>query len=207
MNNQNRRKLTPHLSCVPSRCFHANTQLQLRLSCARAMSWTQTRTDRLKDCCALVVWTPIMFFVEPWIRRKRRKKNEQRASGQRPKGLPPPPEPQLRPLPLERARRLSDVEGSHAQLQSALIARIPIEIRLLIWEHLLGRETEDDVLHLDLVDGSLGHVRCYESKPCYKLGHDHHCWGAFSNHNWRVDSESGKAGRQLQSILLTCRLL
>lgn len=171
------------------------------------MSWGQTRTDRLKDCCALVVWTPVMFFVEPWIRRQRRRKNEQRASGQRSKPPPPPPEPPLRPLPVERARRLSDVEGIHPQLQSALIVRIPVEIRLLIWEHLLGRETDEDVLHLDLVNGSLGYARCCEPKPCCKLGHDHHCWGAFSNRNWRVDPESGEAGRQLQSILLTCRLM
>ena len=171
------------------------------------MSLGQTKRDRVKDCCLMAFCFPVLIILLPSIKRHNRRKDEARASRRRPEPSPPPPEPPLRPLPLARSRRLTDAEGSHTQLQSALIAQIPVEIRLVIWEYLLGRETDQDVLHLNVIDGTLGHVRCYESKPCHALGHDHRCWELFSNRSWRVYPECRDAKRKLQSILLTCKLM
>ena len=126
---------------------------------------------------------------------------------QRPHLIDPP----LRPLPLSRQRRLSSAQDTHAQLQSTLIAQLPTEIRILIWEHALGRENDKDVLHLELADGTLRHNRCYECDselPVFQ----HSCWTAA----WRMSFRKGRARgrnepeghhRAILPLLFTCKLM
>lgn len=125
---------------------------------------------------------------------------------------PTAPEPSTQSLPEHRERRLTASEGTQLQLQSSLISRIPVEIRLLIWEHLLGREADDDVLHLDLANGNLNYVRCFESKPCDKLGFRHQCWGVLWSREerklgLRIHGEPKQHLRKLRPLLLSCKLM
>ena len=171
--------------------------------------WKLERAALWIVCCpCIVVCVPLHILSN---KKRNKRKAEQKARDERLDPRPPPQTPLL-PLPAERARRLTHAESHHTQQQSALIIRIPVEVRLLIWEHLLGRETNDDVLHLDLSHGSLGHVRCYESATARlcKLGYQHDCWKAFNEPSpgdiGRASSEQ-REKRNLQSILLTCKLM
>lgn len=123
---------------------------------------------------------------------------------------PEAPEPALRSLPLTRpSTPSSQATGQH---QSPLFVLLPVEIRLLIWEHVLGRTHDKDALHLDIRDGILRYRQCYE-KDLSKLGFRHTCWGA--SMWWRQEhlEDDGlmphepPTGRGLLSLLLTCKLM
>jgi len=126
---------------------------------------------------------------------------------QRPDLIDPP----LRPLPRSRPRRLSNVDGTHAQSQSALIARIPVEVRMLIWEHVVGRSHDGDVLHIELADGILRHYRCYEPDselPVFQ----HNCWRApwrksFRQGPLRGVKEPPNHRYAFLPLLFTCKLM
>lgn len=69
-----------------------------------------------------------------------------------------------------------------SQAQSQLMLRIPVGLRLLIWEHAIGRENANDILHLEPVDGTLRHCRCHES-DLSKVPLRHVCWSSV----WRKE--------------------
>jgi hypothetical protein len=122
-------------------------------------------------------------------------------------------DPPLRPLPPTRPRRLTNTSQSHDQLQSCLIARLPPEIRLLIWEHVVGPKDGRDVLHIEVGDGILRQNRCYEQDST-ALGFQHDCWSAM----WKRDARLGTVrGRRepvggahfydFLPLLFTCKLM
>lgn len=82
----------------------------------------------------------------------------------------PPPPPPIRDLPGFR-RRLAWSEKSDDEPH-------PQDVRLIIWELLIGQEHENDVLHLQRVDGILRHRRC-SSEDHDMLPFRHSCWGVF----------------------------
>lgn len=138
--------------------------------------------------------------------RPSQRTNEQMFLWQRPTLIDPP----LRPLPSSRPRRLTGIPGTQDQHQSMLIACLPAEVRVLIWEHALGGE--NDVLHLELADGTLRHNRCYQEerqrRPCY----EHDCWTAPWRKSWRSGPKRGinepeNHRRALLPLLLTCKLM
>jgi hypothetical protein len=125
---------------------------------------------------------------------------------QRPHLIDPP----LRPLPSCRPRRLTGVENTYNQLQSVLIARLPAEVRVLIWEHVVGRENDEDVLHLELADGILRYNRCYEREsglPNFR----HACWTAPWRKSFRArgvgHKEPKNHRRAILPLLFTCKLM
>lgn len=134
-------------------------------------------------------------------KRRRRKRSE------------PRPEPPLRPLMLSRPTIMHAPQEdvfAHVQEQSALIARIPVELRLIIWEHSLGHEHEYDVLHLRPSDGILRYNICYEQDNTM-LPFRHMCWDTY----WtKADRDGSKwvpwepiGARKLCNLLLVCKLM
>jgi hypothetical protein len=120
-------------------------------------------------------------------------------------------DPPLRSLPLTRPRRLTNTSQSHAQLQSGLIARLPPEIRILIWEHVVGPEDAKDVLHIEVGDGILRQNRCYQ-RDSTALGFQHDCWSAMWRGKYRVGGGMGihePAGHYYAflPLLFTCKLM
>ena len=116
----------------------------------------------------------------------------------------------LRPLPSCRPRRLTSVDDTHHQLQSALLARLPSEVRVLIWEHVVGRENDRDVLHLELADGILRYNRCYQREselPDFR----HDCWTAPWRNTFRArgrgKNEPQNHRRAILPLLFTCKLM
>jgi len=83
--------------------------------------------------------------------------------------------PSRTPMLLPRPRRLTNVAGTHEQTQSSMIARLPAEIRLIIWEHVIGRKSDRDVLHVESVEGTLRYNRCWEQDNRDRLGFKHLC--------------------------------
>jgi hypothetical protein len=146
----------------------------------------------------------VWIICLPTVRKKRRPR---RPIWQHP-GLIDPP---LRPLPSCRPRRLTNVGDTHSQLQSVLITRLPAEIRVLIWQHVVGSEDDRDVLHLELADGILRHNRCYEHRsdlPNCK----HACWTAAWRKSFRVGGAMGNGEpknhrRAILPLLFTCKLM
>ena len=125
----------------------------------------------------------------------------------------PPPEPSLRPLQQPRIRlpvsiTNASIDPANSQAHSLLLTRIPVELRLLIWEYTIGSADSNDVLHLEPVDGTLRHCRCHES-DFSKLGFRHVCW----NSVWRkADRDQSlysvwepRKTRKIRSLILTCR--
>ena len=119
-------------------------------------------------------------------------------------------DPPLRPLPSCRPRRLTNGEDTNDQLQSVLITRLPTEVRVLIWKHVVGSENDRDVLHLELADGILRYNRCYERDsglPDFR----HDCWTA----PWRKSFRRAGRGRNepdnhrraILPLLFTCKLM
>ncbi|KAI5360380.1 hypothetical protein Slin15195_G083040 [Septoria linicola] len=125
---------------------------------------------------------------------------------------PPPAEPPVRSLPEIRPRRLTISEGVDQQSQSHFVSTIPAELRLMIWEYALAPDSERDVLHIDLGDGNLKQVRCYESVDHNMLGFRHQCWHTVwtrekRNQRFWADNEVIDGIRKIRSLLLTCKLL
>lgn len=115
-------------------------------------------------------------------------------------------EPATRALPALRQRALSEV-AVNPQLEALIITRLPAEVRILLWNHILGRRSQRDVLHLDLADGNLLHVPCLMDQPDWILGFKHGCW---TDYPWlRAESFHPKytITRPKQALLLTCRLM
>jgi hypothetical protein len=122
-------------------------------------------------------------------------------------------DPPLRPLPPTRPRRLTNTSQSHDQLQSCLIARLPPEIRLLIWEHVVGPKDSRDVLHIEVGDGILRQNRCYEQDST-ALGFQHDCWSAMWRRDFRLGTVRGDrepvGGAHFYDflpLLFTCKLM
>lgn len=125
------------------------------------------------------------------------------------------PEPPLRPLPATRPGTPSS--GPNLQAQCLLLTRLPVEIRLLIWELVLGRRYDDDCLHLDARDGILWYRQCWETNLLV-LDHDrgptrHVCWDSrlWSQYEGLEDREfrypEPKTGRRLLNLSLSCKLM
>jgi hypothetical protein len=126
-----------------------------------------------------LIWIICLPFPRP-------KKRRRGPIWQHPSLIDPP----LRALPSCRPRRLTNVDDTCQQLQSALITRLPAEVRVLIWERVVGSEDDRDVLHLELADGILRHNRCYERRgdlPNCK----HDCWTAAWRKSYRVGRARG----------------
>lgn len=141
------------------------------------------------------------------VHRPRKKVSQPLYIWQRPDLIDPP----LRPLPPSRPRRLTDSQNIHSQQQSALIARLPVEIRVLIWEYVVGPENDRDVLHIELADGTLRHNRCYQREtevPAFQ----HDCWRAAWRKTFRVGGAKGRnepadSRRAILPLLYTCKLM
>jgi hypothetical protein len=60
-----------------------------------------------------------------------------------------------------------------ADQSQSILFRLPFEIRELVWKAVLG----DRLIHIQQLDGRLGHVRCAD-KECgkWEMG-NHKCWG------------------------------
>jgi hypothetical protein len=149
-----------------------------------------------------------MGNIMDWVLGRPRKKRGNRLMWERP-GLVDPP---LRSLPPTRPRRLTNT-SSHDQLQSCLIARLPPEIRLLIWEHVVGPKDGRDVLHMEVGDGILRQNRCYQQDSTAQ-GFQHDCWTAM----WRQEYREGTVRGRLEPVggahfyeflplLFTCKLM
>ncbi|KXS99433.1 hypothetical protein AC578_8141 [Pseudocercospora eumusae] len=122
------------------------------------------------------------------------------------------------PIPIESpvralgSRQHSSLDApAYLQDQSALIASIPVELRVVIWEYVLGPKDENDVLHLDLADGTLWHCRCFDQDRI-KLGFRHFCWSStmwFPEYRAERDHLPGepRAGRRLLALLLSCKVI
>lgn len=122
-------------------------------------------------------------------------------------------EPPLRPLPPSRPRRLTGTPDTYPQQQSSLIARLPAEIRTLIWEYALGPDSDQDVLHIELADGTLRHNRCYERDSEF-FAFQHNCWSAAWRMSFRKGGAKGRREpkgkeryRAMLPLLLTCKLM
>jgi hypothetical protein len=119
----------------------------------------------------------------------------------------------FRPLPPTRPRRLTNTSQSHDQLQSYLIACLPPEIRLLIWEHVVGPKDGRDVLHIEVGDGILRQNRCYEQDST-ALGFQHDCWSAPWRRTFRLGCAKGRREPDgvghfydFLPLLFTCKLM
>ncbi|QIX01859.1 hypothetical protein AMS68_007376 [Peltaster fructicola] len=77
-------------------------------------------------------------------------------------------EPQLRPLKSKRDDGWS-LKAVHEQ-QCALFKIVSQDVRLIIWTLVLGREEVDDVIHLDLGEGSIRSRRCLNNEQLKELG-------------------------------------
>jgi hypothetical protein len=113
-------------------------------------------------------------------------------------------------LPEFRRELTTSTDEVHPQEQSLLVSRLPVEVRLIIWELTIGREHNNDVLHLQPVDGTLRHCRCFEPDST-ALGFRHYCWQAVwpvevQAKGFRLDLEPPDT-RKIRSLLLVCKLL
>lgn len=115
-------------------------------------------------------------------------------------------DPPLRPLPSSRPRRLTNAANTHDQLQSTLIARRPAEIRLSIWEAVVGGE----VLHLELADGILRYNPCFQRDSTLPV-FQHDCWGAAwrKSFRWWAQANNQPEGYRpaVLPLLFTCKLV
>ncbi|KAK6437202.1 hypothetical protein LTR95_006601 [Oleoguttula sp. CCFEE 5521] len=127
-------------------------------------------------------------------------------------------EPPVRRAPrvFTDARKIK-LSAARAQTQSRLIATIPLDIRLLIWERVLG-----NVLHIEPGDGTLRWARCWDREASTKLGVEHNCWfdrwtkagidqqrEHFKEQkkiSWKSDDEL-RTRYRLIPVLLTCKLI
>lgn len=121
-------------------------------------------------------------------------------------------DPSPRPLPTSRPRRLTDAQDADDQRQSALIARLPVEIRVLIWELVVGREDDSDVLHMEKADGVLRYNHCFQ-RDLDLPGIQHRCWTQPFRKRMRargqkgVDEPEDYQRRAILLLLLTCKLM
>jgi len=120
-------------------------------------------------------------------------------------------DPPLRPLPQARPCRLTNAPNVHDQLQSSLIARLPTEIPVLIWQHVLGPEDDGEVLHIELADGILRHNRCYQPGS-ENPGFQHDCWKSAWRKSFRAGGMRGRGEpvghrRPILPLLFTCKLM
>lgn len=109
-------------------------------------------------------------------------------------------EPPLRSLPSRRGSSLR--RNAQSQLQSLLIQVIPVEIRLIVWDYVLG----SDLLHIDHLNGNLASVECSETDLEDKLGFKHVCWRYITFRNGR-HTLGEPLTRRLLSLPLSCKLL
>ena len=113
----------------------------------------------------------------------------------------------LRPLPTVRPRNVSHSRPADSQLQSLLIRRLPLDIRLTIWEYALGHEDDMDLLHMELAGGGLRSSRCIRWDPAYsdrKGDKALLCWTPFFE---KAENRPWWPTQQLCALLLTCRLM
>lgn len=121
-------------------------------------------------------------------------------------------DPPLRPLPPSRPRRFTNSQDTQDQQQSALIARLPAEIRVLIWAHVVGREDDTDVLHIEIADGILRYNHCYQ-REVDLLGFQHRCWTQPFRKWMRAlavkgdQQPEGHRRRTILPLLFTCKLM
>ncbi|GIZ48430.1 hypothetical protein CKM354_001149000 [Cercospora kikuchii] len=119
-------------------------------------------------------------------------------------------EPELRSLPSPRPS--TPGLGAYNQLQSSFFWRIPVEIRLIIWEYVLDVSEPNGVLHLDIRDGTLRYCNCFE-RDLTKLGFRHICWGSRTWHQREGEEDANFnaaehwGARRLLGPLLTCKLI
>lgn len=120
----------------------------------------------------------------------------------------------LRPLPEQRPRALTTADPFHHQQQSPLLVRLPVDVRLVIWEFVLGSEAPYNTIHLETVDGNLRSRRCFEDAADEKLGFRHECWefpwfrchGEYPACSEHVCTDLNDV-RKLRSLLLTCKAM
>lgn len=106
------------------------------------------------------------------------------------------------PLP-PRARSIScepddTSQTTYDQSQSILFSKLPKEIRLLIYEEVIGRK----LIHLGFIDHVLHRRFCYD--PC-RLGHDLETWHEQCWFSYRHLTKS--PGERLLALLHTCHLV
>ncbi len=117
------------------------------------------------------------------------------------------------PLPAQRQRALTlplpplDPEGTiqrtSAQSQSALLAKLPFDIRTMIWELAI----EGLVLRIYKGYSRLGCGICQETTPENDARRFHHCWRDGADHYGFVplDKRLLWESRKLIALMLTCR--
>lgn len=122
---------------------------------------------------------------------------------------------ELRSLPQTRPRALTSLDAADPQLQCLLISRLPVEIRLVIWELALGSDKASGLTHLETVDGNLRSRRCWDDAGDAKLGFRHDCWEAgpwfrFREHPEKYQQyacfESVDVAK-LRTLPLSCKLM
>lgn len=120
-----------------------------------------------------------------------------------------------RPLPRKRQRRLS-LPSSQAsfdwpksgqkiadQTQSALLSRLPLEIRSLIYQHVLGGTLLHVTTIYGLLQGRMAHIKCL---VLFAPSDDHqNCWRRKVEKASPALSSGKSDGGGLLSILKTCR--
>lgn len=130
-------------------------------------------------------------------------------------------EPSARSLPAERPRRLTNQTSQLPQLQSSLLTDLPTEVRLMIWQHVLGCAPnvrgEPTRLHVDVGDGILRFVRCCEPPEIIvdsnSADDSHKCWDWHTSkgmNEWRMEHNRDNAYYgpwRLNPLLLCCKLM
>ena len=104
----------------------------------------------------------------------------------------PPGERSLSCVRDDNSQRICD------QWQSILFSKLPKEIRLLIYEEVIGRK----LIHLGFIDHVLHRRFCYD--PC-RLGHDLETWHEQCWFSYRHLTKS--PGERLLALLHTCHLV
>ena len=120
-----------------------------------------------------------------------------------------------RPLPSKRQRRLS-LPSSQAsfdrpnsgqkiadQTQSALLSRFPLEIRSLIYQHVLGGNLMHVTTIYGCLHGRMAHINCLV--PFAPSGDHKNCWRRKAEKASPALSPGKSDDRGLLSILRTCR--
>lgn len=183
-------------------------------------------------CMFVVVYVPFLILTSPWTTRtfhpcgngRRDEIKRQREERMR----QPLDDTPLRPLSGSRHRRLTDTGDVRPQLKSKLLQRLPVDIRLLIWEHVVEQPWDAAVpenaavVHLECVAGSLKHVKCRERRlkllsPGHHgipriFGFQHWCWYDFwaryeEEQKWRARVKIlGRRGN-LFPLILTCKTM
>lgn len=198
--------------CKPGGCRTKVAQLDLRPLSRASNSYTPELLRSSSNChCSVLTMASWLEASLDWVMgTKRRRKETARQPPyfwEQPDLIDPP----IRPLRTSRPRCLTNTGGTHDQLQSCLIARLPAEIRIQIWQHVVGRENDKDVLHFELADGILRHNRCYERESTLP-GFKHDCWKAAWRKSFRQWALGGKepVGHRrpiLLPLLFTCKLV